>query len=63
MSIFIWIIQQPFYRASAGVWAHVETERVQGLVAAHCVTILVYPIARNTNRSKATCAASQAGAH
>ena len=44
--------REPFYEASAGVWAHVETGRAQGLVAAHCVTTLFYLIARHTNRSK-----------
>ncbi len=48
--------RQPFYTASAGVWAAVENDLVDGLIAAHSVTTLFYLVERYTNRQQAVLA-------
>lgn len=50
--------RQPFLPASSGVWAAVESGRVQGMVAAHTVTTLFYLVERHTSSQQATQAIS-----
>lgn len=50
--------RQPFYTASAGVWAAVENDLVDGLIAAHGVTTLFYLVERYTNHQQAVLAIS-----
>jgi hypothetical protein len=49
---------QPFYTASAGVWAVVENDHVDGLIAAHSVTKLFFLVERYTNHQQAVLAIS-----
>ncbi len=50
--------RQPFYAASAGVWAAVEKDLLHGMVAAHSVTTLYYLVERYTNHQQAVLAIS-----
>jgi predicted nucleic acid-binding protein len=50
--------RQPFLTASSGVWAAVESGRVQGILAAHTVTTLFYLVERYTSAQQATQAVS-----
>ena len=48
--------RMPHYGRSAEVWAAVETDRVEGLIAAHTVTTIHYLLTRHGNRSTAAAA-------
>ncbi len=48
----------PFYSDSAGVWAAVENDLVDGLIAAHSVTTLFYLVELYTNHQQAVLAIS-----
>ena len=50
--------RQPFYAASAGVWAAVESGLVDGLIAAHSITTLFYLVERYANHQQAVLAIS-----
>ena len=50
--------RQPFYTASAGVWAAVENGLVDGLIAANSLTTLFYLVERYTNYQQAVLAIS-----
>lgn len=48
--------REPFYTASAGVWATVENGLVDGLIAAHSITTLFFLVERYTNYQQAVLA-------
>jgi predicted nucleic acid-binding protein len=48
--------REPFLGAAASVWAAVETQLVEGLVAAHSLTTLHYLLARHTSRKQSRAA-------
>ena len=48
------LARQPFYAASAGVWAAAETRRVTGLLAAHSLSTLFYLYAKQNSAAEAT---------
>jgi predicted nucleic acid-binding protein len=45
--------REPFYQASAGLLASVETGQVQGYIAAHSITTLFYLIQKDQSSAKA----------
>ena len=49
----IFMQRQPFYTTSAGVWAAVENDHVDGPIAAHIVTTLFFLVERYTNHQQA----------
>jgi predicted nucleic acid-binding protein len=55
LNVILDVLQQrePFYRASAGVLASAEMERVEGWIAAHSVTTLFYLLAKERSRQLA----------
>jgi predicted nucleic acid-binding protein len=55
INILLDVLQQrePFYQASAGLLAAVETGQVQGYVAGHSITTLFYLIQRDQSSAKA----------
>lgn len=50
--------RRPHYADSAGVLAHVERGKAEGLAAAHAVTTIHYLLARHLNRHRTTQAIS-----
>jgi predicted nucleic acid-binding protein len=55
INILLDVLQQrePFYQASAGLLASVESGQVQGYVAAHSITTLFYLIQKDQSSAKA----------
>jgi len=55
INILLDVLQQrePFYQASAGLLASVETGQVQGYVAAHSITTLFYLIQKDRSSAEA----------
>lgn len=45
--------REPFYDASAGLLAHIETGRIEGFIAAHSVTTLFYLISKDQSPAAA----------
>lgn len=45
--------REPFYTASAKIWAAIETSQIEGCVAAHSITTIFYILSRHISKENA----------
>jgi predicted nucleic acid-binding protein len=46
------INRDPFYISSAKVWAAIETQQIEGFIAAHSITTIFYILSRHISKQK-----------